>query len=838
MNVPKDWVTSPFRWLYRVILALDANFRLSNKLTKSTKETDPNLTDGRAYMAPWDDYALHTKDTANEVAQKSTCSKFAALEMADTRGSKRQRSTGVAGCVCARHGFVQTLGIAPLIKGERQESMDWVFCGALAHIRAPEVTLSYDVVCQYCVNLGGRLARIRPTSVIWAGAQSFAKLSTVGHISYVVPKFHLYAHKFWCQIRYAFGLLFGTAITDGEEIERLWSGIKAAAPSLREMGPGANNDTMDDIFGAWNWMKTCTIGLYLRGKMDRALDEGTEQTVIHTGFDEAMRADHPEEVTRTQARIATWGASVKTEMSDEDCPYYTPGRELSVPEIMSQTDGGPAVVVDMTVHVESPDDVALAQCLERGMKIEDERQRVTQKIDVETELGKPQTKVLDALVNSILIFRAEQEFIMPTTYAALTAEECDPSRKTAMTVQLGMPSAPPDGDTTVVSEDAKTMEAKLRWEAMKNELNNLMHHLRLKGCLYRHRKNNSSGQQAATRSLTTQVAVHANIEKAASAYRRHREAYLALEGGGSWETTMRKLADSDCRPLSDKLVEQMEKASEKNIKTFLEKRRKAGLSGKTDHKVPWIWYNTTIKSGSEFVDGSYCRWSAVGHLTYLSPELMTEWAKSLARAQHWLQEVRLVDAEMQRVIDFNESMASIWDVRRDCEVTIDVGEEQSWASDAGWVDGKRAYALKQAHIRRSQAENWRKEFATLRAEARRFLLVHTEEGIALDPSTLLSAEEVEDMERRAKIRHERRTKTRREKDGQAAPDLDYDSDEELPPYEPFEEDSDAGEDHSSTGGLKRPAASGKGAAVRKPTKTKKSGGRGGKGARKTRRGAP
>lgn len=138
--------------------------------------------------------------------------------------------------------------------------MDWVFCGALSHIRAAEVTLSYDVVCQYCRKLADRLAGISSSSVIWAGAQAFAKFAEAGCTSYVVPKFHLYAHKAYCQLRFALGWLFGTAVTDGEAPERVWSGANPATSSLREMGPGGNNDTMDDIFGAWNWMKTCGMG--------------------------------------------------------------------------------------------------------------------------------------------------------------------------------------------------------------------------------------------------------------------------------------------------------------------------------------------------------------------------------------------------------------------------------------------------------------------------------------------------------------------------------------------------------------------------------------------------
>ena len=46
-----------------MILSLDANFRLSNRLTRSSRLSDPNLTEGKAYMVPEDDYDAHIADT-------------------------------------------------------------------------------------------------------------------------------------------------------------------------------------------------------------------------------------------------------------------------------------------------------------------------------------------------------------------------------------------------------------------------------------------------------------------------------------------------------------------------------------------------------------------------------------------------------------------------------------------------------------------------------------------------------------------------------------------------------------------------------------------------------
>ncbi|VDB88002.1 unnamed protein product [Peniophora sp. CBMAI 1063] len=637
----KTCVLGPLKWIGRAFLGVDANFRLSNKFTYATKQTDPSLTDGRAYMAPWKDYAKHIRATNKELSEKSTCSKFSALELANVR----------------------------------------------------EVTISYDIACQYCRKIKERLARIPHTSAVWAGAQTFAALVASNSITYAVPKFHLFAHKLWCQLRFAFGWLFGTAITDGEAVERLWSAFNAAASSLREMGPGGNNDTLDDMFGAWNWMKTCCIG-------------------------------------------------------------------ASIAQINSETEKEIGSATNEVARGLAKEDAVLAECLLDGLRIEDERARITARHDSEGETDKQattKTTVLKGLALTITNFRAVQEYAMPATYARLSPNERDPAHKTAMTVALGLPSAPLDGDTSLVSAAAKTMEAKYRWALMKDELDRLLHQLRWKGCLHKHRIAHVTGQRASTRSLSAQAAVSANVKRAADAYRRHRAAYEVLVGDGSWKDVMRELKDSECRPLGDRLIEQMEKMAERKIKKFLEGKSVADTSGETNYKLPWIWYSWGGKTGAEITD-----------------QLITEWAKSRARSQHWVQEIQLVDAEMQRAIEFSESMALIWDARRNYEKTIDIGPEQSWACDDAWADGMRAYASKQAFIRRAHAAKWTQEFAQLRMEAKRFLTVHTDDGLSLEPLTLLSVSEVEDMRLRARLRRERRNKPKRVKPDDEDPDVEVD----------------------------------------------------------------
>lgn len=213
------------------------------------------------------------------------------------------------------------------------------------------------------------------------------------------------------------------------------------------------------------------------------------------------------------------------------------------------------------------------------------------------------THALDSLVLAIEVFRAEQENTMPATYAALTDDELHPDTKVAMTVSLHMPSSPPNGDASLVSAAERSIEVKIRCGGMTDELNRLLHHLRLKGCFHRDRIANVTGQQAATRAQTTQATVNANIQKAKDAYRRHYTAHLALVGEGRWQETMRRLDDSDCRPLGGRLIEKMEKMGERKIKQFLDGNIEAGADGQTKYKLPWIWYSWGGKTGDEITDG-------------------------------------------------------------------------------------------------------------------------------------------------------------------------------------------------------------------------------------------
>ncbi|KAJ7735256.1 hypothetical protein DFH07DRAFT_753979 [Mycena maculata] len=121
-NLPPDWrnVDPAFRFLYMLLLAVDANFKLKNRI-RANEIDDPPLGPGWSYWVEPQCYKRHLK---SYVAEKdmSTCIAFAALLQKDTRMTTGLCASGVGGCVCARHECVRPNGIRDLRKGERYVS--------------------------------------------------------------------------------------------------------------------------------------------------------------------------------------------------------------------------------------------------------------------------------------------------------------------------------------------------------------------------------------------------------------------------------------------------------------------------------------------------------------------------------------------------------------------------------------------------------------------------------------------------------------------------------------------------------------------------------------------
>ncbi|KAG2746553.1 hypothetical protein P692DRAFT_201658994, partial [Suillus brevipes Sb2] len=68
-----------------------------------------------------------------------------------------------------------------------------------------------------------------------------------------------------------------------------------------------------------------------------------------------------------------------------------------------------------------------------------------------------------------------------------------------------------------------------------------------------------------------------------------------------------------------------------------------------------------------------------------------EWCKARARSMRWKEEVELLQEEMQRILQFFDWEAMLWDERAN----------QSWSEGPAEREGRIAYARRQPALRRA-----------------------------------------------------------------------------------------------------------------------------------------
>lgn len=130
-------------------------------------------------------------------------------------------------------------------------NMDYMFGSTLQDSPLRNVTISYNIACQWFVNLPKRIdnhwpEHLRPNRNL--------TLRTL------IPKLHEPGHKKAGHQEFSFNYAKGVGLTDGECPERIWAGHNALGNATKTQGPGSRHDVLDDHFGFWNWLKYSGMG--------------------------------------------------------------------------------------------------------------------------------------------------------------------------------------------------------------------------------------------------------------------------------------------------------------------------------------------------------------------------------------------------------------------------------------------------------------------------------------------------------------------------------------------------------------------------------------------------
>ncbi|KDQ31598.1 hypothetical protein PLEOSDRAFT_1036768, partial [Pleurotus ostreatus PC15] len=600
-NLPSDWQVEPRKqWIYSLFVAIDANFRLK-RLAASNDIRDPGLNRGYAYFVDEKKYKAFLDASGNFPPEEpSTCNNYDAVKLASVRGGKGMTASGVGTIECSRHDMKRPLSVGDLQLGERYCNMDYLYFSSLRNHSPNVVVTSYDIACQWARNLQARAASY-PKELV---GPRFTQLS----IKYLVPKFHLYAHRNECQNNYSFNLTPNVGRTDGESPERGWAAMNPVASSTKEMGPGSRRDTLDDHFGDYNWRKVIILHESLLRKAQEALQMRSEHVKAFQAFSEGL----PKETVAGFSQLV-WAWEADAKMTN---PYEPALQTISQARIRLELAEEDAAAAEREAVGGIHDGVSPSVFIAQGLDLQDQQR--TQIIERRNRLRR-----------RILAWRGVQDLYMPGV-TSLRASEAEADIHTdAESLKLYLPSEVAD---RLPVRSIADYEWRLRYGQAFDSLGDLRRNLLVLSSMYQSKDRYSRGQFHNTRSVMLVKNVQTRVNAAASKYRTCRVALHALGtvlGKSGWEQVLRPLLDADVRGLRDG-----EDASQS------EGRR----------TLSWIWA-TERTNEAELTEGMN------------EVALRIEWCKSRARAQRWQEECILLSEEMRRVIQFHEWQAKKWEER-------------------------------------------------------------------------------------------------------------------------------------------------------------------------------
>ena len=128
--------------------------------------------------------------------------------------------------------------------------MDFIFASAIRGTKLASLLVSYNVACQWFVNLLKQMKQ-------WP---KWLQLAATIVIRAAIPKFHLHAHEEKGHAQFCLHSISGGAQCDCEGPERIWSPHNPVGNSTKSQGPGTRHDNLDCHFSFWNWLKYILMG--------------------------------------------------------------------------------------------------------------------------------------------------------------------------------------------------------------------------------------------------------------------------------------------------------------------------------------------------------------------------------------------------------------------------------------------------------------------------------------------------------------------------------------------------------------------------------------------------
>uniref|UniRef100_A0A8H7XN35 CxC2-like cysteine cluster KDZ transposase-associated domain-containing protein n=2 Tax=Psilocybe cubensis TaxID=181762 RepID=A0A8H7XN35_PSICU len=728
INLPVGWENAPdeMKFLYMVMICMDANFRLKNQMVSNWSQ-DPGLGIGWAYMIPLKGYEEYVKSRLSD-KDISTCVGFQALAKANTKFSIGLRYTGLGLTVCGRSEMIMRVG--NLHKGERYANMDYIFASILRTLAVQFVLASYDIACQWFINLLRRIETQWPDEI---------KPRSNITLMPAIPKLHEPMHKQQNHELYSYNYMPGTESAPSVYGRRTMSW--QTQPRLR-VRPGSRHDTLDDHFGFWNWLKYTSMGTTLLRKYKNAVAQRNIQTEGHRGLTDSL--EDPRLVPAWEKMCVKWEKDPFPKTTAKN-PYYVKETGASEAEVKKALHDEEAEFLSKGGTL--PHKTTPSVFIGMGLDLE-EAQRRLKRLATNTSADATicQEGTLTEQRNILTTRIRAWEQLVPIYMPGLLQYQTDnpPTEQSthAEDIVLWLPSmVPAECRETICVAGLADVEQKLRMAHMTDSLNAIRQILKIKSRMIEFKNKNIRGQRGGTRSTSVIDRVHERARFAAGKYRAARKAYFELAGPGNWEQNYRVLADGDIRAYQDPArlgprkgrrgtlddeqvaagMDVENQPEEGDLFLFNEERTKRQGSGQTRRTLSWIWTvctNAADTTSEEEKDDL----------------LRVEWARSRARVMRAKEEVSMLKEEMRRTLVFLDWKAAWWRERKNAISNA--------SSDR--LEAISAFAIVQADLQDSLAEHfqnlWRSPLqeATLRAAGSSIAATEPTSVSSTDPASTLT----------------------------------------------------------------------------------------------------
>ncbi|KAJ7079699.1 hypothetical protein C8R44DRAFT_754580 [Mycena epipterygia] len=675
---------------------------------------------------------------ANWKQERSHCVAHDAVDKPD-REACGTASSGIGAVDCARHNMKRPNAVGDLQLGERYLNMDYMFFKSIAGTEVIQFFVSYDIACQWYINIWNRMTAYRNADLMVNGHE---KLMT-----FLIPKFHLPAHIEACNLMFSFNLTRFMGLTDGEAPERGWANTNPLAASTKEMCLGARRDTLNDHFGNWNFKKIVGMGM---GKMmlERTLDAVPMMVATREVLSNLECSFAPNTVEVWRQMAEAWDrdsampnpfqsakkddhlAHVRRELAEEAAAWEEAGIEVvgAVREDMHVTE-----LIAMGLQLEEQHDRAAsfreaAHCDDRAH--EQLRRKIFAWMDIQ--------KMFFPIVETLCRLKDD-------TRARVAGSQPVPGVK-VQEIALWLPSAMMrrEGGTRRndgCTQDILTCKYRLRVGQANEALHDIRRHLLVRTHLYKLKDRYSRGVKANMRSKTTIDSVDERICRAVEQY---RDAWAALGvlgaqlGRREWAGTLKELKPEDVRGMPRKEEGDAMRQQGASKKKGKGKATAAGVSAagapaafvssrsgrkkrRVERAMSWIWLVQTESRQP-------------GEPEEEDESLRIEWARTRARCMRWAEEVDLLEEEMRRILQFLRWEAGWW--------LSQVGRRG--LEEGPQAEGEAAYALRQSGLRSAHCEKFAEMWTDL-PELIRIGRAAGDAGEAMDDEDMGEAMDDEDV---------------------------------------------------------------------------------------------